>query len=87
MAGVSLRDYTALYKIKEYMKDTIAPKYFNLDEIDDTNVGLFGYITEILANNVEDSFFATTMLFKEIFPVTALAAATAGLARYTSEST
>ena len=71
MAGVSLRDYTALYKIKEYMKDTIAPKYFNLDEIDDTNVGLFGYITEILANNVEDSFFATTMLFKEIFPVTA----------------
>ena len=34
MAGVSLRDYTALYKIKEYMKDTIAPKYFNLDEIE-----------------------------------------------------
>lgn len=71
MSNITLRDYTALYKIKEFMANDVAPKYFNLESIDDTNVGLFGYITEILANNVEDSFFATTMLFKEIFPVTA----------------
>ena len=69
--NITVRDYTALYKIKEYMANTIAPKYFQLDTIDETNVGLFGYITEILGNSVEDSFFATTMQFKEIFPVTA----------------
>lgn len=72
MANITtLKDFSALYKIKEYFSNNVAPKYFNLDNIDDTNVGLFGYITEILANNIEDSFFATTMLFKEIFPVTA----------------
>lgn len=71
MATTNVRDYTALYKIKEYMAGTVAPKYFQLDSIDETNVGLFGYITELLGNSVEDSFFATTMQFKEIFPVTA----------------
>ena len=68
---VTLRDYTSFYNIKAFFKNRVAPQYFDLTEIDDTNVGLFGYVTEILGNNVEDSFFATTMLFKEIFPVTA----------------
>ena len=69
--AITLKDYTSLYKIKDYFANTVAPKYFDLDAIDGTNVGLFGYITEALANNVEDAFFATTMLFKEMFPVTA----------------
>ena len=69
--AITLKDYSALYKIKDYLANTVAPKYFDLDTVDGTNVGLFGYITEALATNVEDSFFATTMLFKEMFPVTA----------------
>ena len=32
----------AMNKIKEYFSNNVAPKYFNLDNIDDTNVGLFG---------------------------------------------
>ena len=68
---VTLRDYTSFYNIKAFFKNRVAPQYFDLTNIDDTNVGLFGYVTEVLGNNVEDSFFATTMLFKEIFPVTA----------------
>ena len=68
---MNLKDYTSIYKIKQFLASEIAPRYFDMDEIDITNVGLFGYITEALANNIEDSFFATTMLFKEIFPVTA----------------
>ena len=68
---ISVRDYTSLYKIKEYMANNIAPKYFSLDTIDETNVGLFGYITEMLGMSIEDSFLATTMQFKETFPVTA----------------
>ena len=71
MANITLKDYTSLYNIKEFLANQIAPKYFDLANIEDSNVGLFGYITEILGDNVEDSFFATTMLFKEIFPVTA----------------
>jgi len=68
---ITLRDYTSFYNIKAFFKNRVAPQFFDLTQIDDTNVGLFGYVTEILGNNVEDSFFATTMLFKEIFPVTA----------------
>lgn len=71
MAKMTLRDYTSFYTIKEFLANQIAPKYFDLANIEDSNVGLFGYVTEILGDNVEDSFFATTMLFKEIFPVTA----------------
>ena len=71
MAQMNLKDYTSIYKIKQFMASEIAPKYFDIKEIDTTNVGLFGYVTEALANNVEDSYLATTMLFKEIFPVTA----------------
>lgn len=67
----TFKDYSTLYNIKKFMSEQVAPKYFQMDNIDDANVGLFGYITELLATNVEDSFFATTMLFKEIFPVTA----------------
>lgn len=68
---MNLKDYTSLYKIKQFLSTEIAPQYFDINSIDTTNVGLFGYVTEALANNVEDSFFTTTMLFKEIFPVTA----------------
>lgn len=71
MAQMNLKDYTSIYKIKQFMSSEIAPKYFDIQNIDTTNVGLFGYVTEALANNVEDSYLATTMLFKEIFPVTA----------------
>ena len=68
---MNLKDYTSVHKIKQFMANEIAPKYFDIKEIDTTNVGLFGYVTESLATNVEDSFLATTMMFKEIFPVTA----------------
>ena len=67
----TFKDYSTLYNIKRFMAEQVAPNYFQMNTIDDTNVGLFGYITELLATNVEDSFFATTMLFKELFPVTA----------------
>ena len=68
---MNLKDYTSIHKIKQFMANNIAPQYFDIKEIDATNVGLFGYVTETMANNVEDSFLATTMLFKECFPVTA----------------
>ena len=71
MAQMNLKDFTTLYKIKQFFADKVAPQYFDIDTIDTSNVGLFGYVTEALGNNVEDAFFATTMLFKEIFPVTA----------------
>ena len=71
MAQTNIKDFTSLYKIKEFLASKIAPQYFDIQEIDTTNVGLFGYVTEALGDNAEDSFFATSMMFKEIFPVTA----------------
>lgn len=69
--AVTIKDYSSLYGIKSHIISNLAPKYFDMDSTDDTNVGLFGLITETLGTNVEDAFFATTMLFKEQFPVTA----------------
>ena len=39
-----------------------------MDEVNQLNIGLLGYTTELIANTTEDSFNAITMLFNEIFP-------------------
>ena len=68
---MTVKDYSSLYNIKEFMKNEVAPTYFDMEQISDLNIGIFGYISEILATNVEDSMLVTTMLFKEQFPVIA----------------
>lgn len=68
---MAVKDYSSLYKIKDFMMNNVAPEYFDMSETSDLNIGIFGYITEILANTVEDSLLTTTMLFKEQFPVIA----------------
>ena len=66
MAGQ--KDYSSIYSIKEVTINTIAPKYFNLDDINQLNIGLFGYTTEMIANTSEDTFNTVSTFLKEIFP-------------------
>lgn len=61
-------NYTGLERVKEYIIGTVAPKYFNMDEVNDLNVGLLGMNTEIHANTTEDVFNALSMYVKEAFP-------------------
>ena len=65
----TIKNGTSIYDLKDFMINTIAPKYFdNVKSLSELNVGLFGYITDILGSSVNDSFFTITSLFKEIFP-------------------
>ena len=64
----TVKNGTSLTDIKESMVTDIAPKYFdNIKELSELNVGLYGYVTEILANTAKDSYFTITSLFKEMF--------------------
>lgn len=65
---MATRDYTSIYSVKDFAMNEIAPKYFDLDNINQLNIGLLGYVTELIANTTEDSFNATSTFIKEIFP-------------------
>lgn len=61
-------NYSNIYKIKEFAANELAPKYFNMDQVNQINVGLLGYTTELIANTTEDAFNAISMLMNEMFP-------------------
>lgn len=63
--------YTNLADIKSYWIDTIAPNYFNFNNVNNYNAGIFGYVNEILANTTEDAFNAIAVARREAYPVTA----------------
>ena len=62
------RDYSSIYNLKDYASKELAPKYFNMDEVNDLNVGLLGFVTEMLSTIAEDGFNTTTTYLNEIFP-------------------
>lgn len=66
----TIKNGTSIYDIKDFLSNSVAPTYFEkIADMNEMNVGLFGYITEILANTINDGYFTVTSLFKEIFPV------------------
>ena len=67
-----LKNGTSVYDIKEWMVDNIAPKYFDdIKNLNELNVGLYGYVTEVLSNTIKDGYFSISSLFKEMFPTCA----------------
>lgn len=64
---MATRNYTSLYEIKNFLISQIAPKYLSSDEMNMSQTGLFGYITETLSTLGEDGLNATSMVFKECF--------------------
>lgn len=65
-------DYTNISDIKKFWLEEIAPNYFDMDNTNNYQVGIFGYINEILGNTAEDSFNAINVARREFYPVTAL---------------
>lgn len=65
----TLKNGTSRYNIKDYMVNTIAPKYFtDIDNINDLHVGLFGYIIETMSDITNDTLFTIASMYKESFP-------------------
>ena len=65
----SVKNGTSRYDIKEWLITEVSPKYFSkVKNMSDLNVGLFGYINDILGETTKDAFFSISSLYKEIFP-------------------
>ena len=62
------RSYIDNFAIKEFVKDSLIPKYFTDEDISLRTVGLVGMMSEMVSNVAEDGFNATSVLFREIFP-------------------
>lgn len=62
------RSYIDNYAVKEFIKDTLVPKYFPDIDISLRTVGTIGLVSELMSNISEDSFNASSVLFREAFP-------------------
>lgn len=65
----AVKNGTSRYDIKDWLITDIAPKYFSkISNLSDLNVGLFGYVNDVMAETTRDAFFSISSLYKEIFP-------------------
>ncbi len=64
-------DYTNIANIKSYWFNTIAPNYLDFNNFNNYNVGIFGYINEVMANTTEDAFGAIGIARREFYPISA----------------
>ena len=64
-------NYTNLSSIKSYWIDAIAPNYFDFENVNNYNIGIFGYINEVMGNTTEDAFNSVAITRREFYPVTA----------------
>lgn len=63
--------YTNISDIKSYWLNTIAQNYLDFNNINNYNIGIFGYVNEVMANTTEDAFNAIAIARREFYPVTA----------------
>ncbi len=68
---MSNRNYSGIEQIKQYISQEVAPKYFDVEEVNDLNVGLLGMTTDIMATMSEDAFNTLSLFVKEAFPAQA----------------
>lgn len=71
LADNTLANYLNIGTIKDFWLNTIAPKYFNFDDYNNYQSGIFGYINEVMANSVEDALNAVNTARREFYPITA----------------
>lgn len=64
-------NYSSIGNIKDYWLKNIAPNYFDFDDVNTYNTGIFGYINEVMGNTTEDAFNAINLARREFYPITA----------------
>ena len=62
------RSYIDNYAIKKFVTETLVPKYFPDVDASLRTIGMVGMMSELVSNVAEDSFNATSVLFRESFP-------------------
>lgn len=62
------RSYIDNYSIKEFVTNNLIQKYFPDIDVSLRTVGMVGMTSELISNIAEDSFNATSALFRESFP-------------------
>ncbi len=70
MASTSA-NYSNIGNIKDYWLKNIAPNYFDFDNVNNYQSGIFGYINEVMGGSVEDAFNAANIARREFYPITA----------------
>lgn len=60
-------NFADIYEIKNFFISELAPKYFDVAEINQFNVGLLGYTTEMSSVSLEETFNAMNTMYKEQF--------------------
>ena len=68
MSNYSLPTYTSNSDIMDYWMKTIAPKYFDMNDVNTYTAGTFGYINAVMAEAVMDSQLATNTMRREVYP-------------------
>lgn len=70
-SSASSRSYSSIYDIKDFVRTEFMPKYFPMDEVNDLNVGLLGFNTDLVGTIAEDSYNTVTTFIQEMYPNTA----------------
>lgn len=68
---MSTKKYTSIADIKDAWITDIAPNYFDFDNTNNYQSGIFGYINEVMGNATEDAFNAVNISRREFYPTTA----------------
>lgn len=61
----------AIYDFQDYLLNTIAPKYFKVEDSNLLRVGMLGYVNELFSSNMESNAFRMSELADEFLPNTA----------------
>ena len=68
---MSVVNFSNIADIKKHWINDIAPNYFDFEDTNNYQVGIFGYINEIMANTTEDIFTSVSLTRKEFYPISA----------------
>lgn len=71
MAKKTVKNYSSIYNIKDLVRNSIMPRYFEMDDTSDMNMGFLGFTTDVVTTTTEDCFNTVTTMIKEMFPNTA----------------
>lgn len=71
MSQKPVANYTNIADIKNFWLLAIAPNYFDFEDINNYQSGIFGYVNEVMANTTEDAFQAINVARREFYPITA----------------
>lgn len=67
----TVKNYTNLADIKKFWKENIAKEYLNFDNVNNYNLGVFGYINEVMGTAMEDGQNAINIARREFYPISA----------------